>query len=118
MARDGAATTGTARHGVSHPGGLRVLLKPNLLADCAPDQAVTTHPEVARAVIRLARECGAIPAVADSPSGALRLQAVLEKTGFKALCDQERIQFINLERAGSASFACGTASLELGLAGS
>ncbi|MFO7534554.1 MAG: DUF362 domain-containing protein [Kiritimatiellia bacterium] len=86
--------------------GQRVLIKPNLLADATPEQAITTHPEIARAVIRLAREAGALPVVADSPAGPLRLQAVLEKTGFKALCEQEQTPFINLEQAPSAPFSC------------
>jgi uncharacterized protein (DUF362 family) len=33
--------------------GERILLKPNLLKARPPDAAVTTHPEIVRAVIRL-----------------------------------------------------------------
>jgi uncharacterized protein (DUF362 family)/Pyruvate/2-oxoacid:ferredoxin oxidoreductase delta subunit len=84
--------------------GLRVLIKPNFLSDATPDQAITTHPEIARAVIRLAREEGAIPCVADSPAGALRIQAVWERTGFRALCGEEQVPLLNLEQAGSRSF--------------
>ena len=36
--------------------GKKVLLKPNLLAPSKPEQSVTTHPEVVRAVIKLAYE--------------------------------------------------------------
>lgn len=88
-----------------HP-GQRVLLKPNLLADARPDQAITTHPEIARAVIRIARAAGAVPSVADSPSGALRVREVWEKTGFRALCESEKVPLLNLEQAGSRSFTC------------
>ena len=36
--------------------GQRVLLKPNLLMDATPEQAVTTHPEIVRAVLRAVRD--------------------------------------------------------------
>ena len=47
--------------------GERVLLKPNMLYAKAPECAVTTHPEVLRAVIELVQEAGGIPLVGDSP---------------------------------------------------
>ncbi len=46
--------------------GSRVLIKPNMLAGKAPEKAVTTHPEVVRAVIRLVKAAGGIPTVGDS----------------------------------------------------
>jgi uncharacterized protein (DUF362 family)/Pyruvate/2-oxoacid:ferredoxin oxidoreductase delta subunit len=91
--------------------GQRVLLKPNLLLDSTPDQAVTTHPEIARAVIRIARAAGAAVSVGDSPSGALRVRNVWEKTGFRALCESENVPLLNLEQAGSRSFACAGATV-------
>ncbi len=33
--------------------GARVLIKPNMLAAKSPDKAVTTHPEVVRAAVRM-----------------------------------------------------------------
>jgi uncharacterized protein (DUF362 family) len=47
--------------------GQKVLLKPNLLSGKDPDQAVTTHPEIVRGVIRLAQEAGGVVSVGDSP---------------------------------------------------
>lgn len=87
--------------------GQKVLIKPNLLTDAAPDQAITTHPEIARAVIRLARAAGAIPCLADSCASALKAPVVWEKTGYRALCDQENVPLLNLEQSGSESFECG-----------
>ena len=87
--------------------GQRVLLKPNMLADMTPDQAVTTHPEMVRAVIRIARAAGAVPSVGDSPASALRVRSVWERTGFLALCESENVPLLNLEQAGSRSFTCG-----------
>jgi hypothetical protein len=48
--------------------GQRVLLKPNLLGGFAVERAVTTHPSVVRAAIRLAQEAGGRVLVGDSPA--------------------------------------------------
>ena len=47
--------------------GQKVLLKVNLVAPSSPALAVTTHPEVLRAVIRLVKEAGGIVFVGDGP---------------------------------------------------
>ena len=48
--------------------GARVVLKPNLLLPSSPERAICTHPEIVRAVARLAREAGAARVVVtDSP---------------------------------------------------
>jgi uncharacterized protein (DUF362 family)/Pyruvate/2-oxoacid:ferredoxin oxidoreductase delta subunit len=60
--------------------GERVLLKPNLLSAKPPEAAVTTHPEVVRAVIEMVRDAGAIPLVGDSP-GVGGLARVAETSG-------------------------------------
>ncbi len=83
-----------------HP-GQTVLLKPNLLTDRTPEQAVTTHPEVVRHLIRAVRELGATPIVGDSPASAVKVATVLEKTGMRAVCDEERATLVSLEQAGS-----------------
>lgn len=46
----------------------RVLIKPNLLLAARPEQAVTTHPLVVRAVAEFVRDHGGRPVVADSPA--------------------------------------------------
>lgn len=79
------------------PGG-SILIKPNLLTDRAPEKAVTTHPEVVRALIRMVRQCGAYPLVGDSPTGAMKIETVLEKTGFRVLCDEEKVKFVVFEK--------------------
>jgi len=69
--------------------GQRVLLKPNMLAAKEAGLAVTTHPEIVRAVIRLAQKAGGKVAVGDSPGvGSPRhvarrcgILAVIEETG-------------------------------------
>jgi uncharacterized protein (DUF362 family)/Pyruvate/2-oxoacid:ferredoxin oxidoreductase delta subunit len=66
----------------------RVLIKPNLLKASPPDRAVTTHPEVVRAVIRLVHEAGAEALVGDSP-GIGDLRKVAERSGILAVVQQE-----------------------------
>jgi len=73
--------------------GQRILLKPNLLAKAAPEQAVTTHPAVVEAVVELVMQAGGRPVLADSPGGPFTkgaltsvyrgcgLTAVAERTG-------------------------------------
>jgi len=71
--------------------GMRVLLKPNLLTIKNPDQAVTTHPEVVRAVARLVRAAGGDPVVADSPGGPNLqgyLRMVYDQTGMSAAAQE------------------------------
>jgi uncharacterized protein (DUF362 family)/Pyruvate/2-oxoacid:ferredoxin oxidoreductase delta subunit len=81
--------------------GQTVLIKPNLLSDHAPGEAVTTHPEVVRAVIRAVRAAGGQPSVADSPANVMDLERVWRKTGIGAVCQGEGVPLINLEKAGS-----------------
>jgi uncharacterized protein (DUF362 family) len=49
--------------------GERIALKVNLLLAAEPEKAITTHPAVASAVGRAAREQGAKPFIIDSPTG-------------------------------------------------
>ena len=93
--------------------GQSVLIKPNLLTAREPEKAVTTHPEVVRAIIRLVREHGGIPSVADSPANVNRLEELWISTGFRAMCDQENVPLLNLEKAGSTAFTVNEFSFSL-----
>lgn len=82
--------------------GMRILLKPNLLSARTPDRHVTTHPEVVRALIRLVKEAGGIPLLGDSPGGAVKgVERVWVETGMKKLAQEENIELVNFETAGS-----------------
>ncbi len=81
--------------------GQSVLVKPNLLSDHTPEEAVTTHPEVVRGVIRAVRAAGAKPWVADCPANVADLARVWRQTGIEALCRDEAVPLVNLEKAGS-----------------
>ncbi|MDA3799294.1 MAG: DUF362 domain-containing protein [Kiritimatiellae bacterium] len=81
--------------------GQTVFIKPNLLSNHPPEDAITTHPEIACAVIQLVRDADGIPIIGDSPASAMNLESVVEKTGFKKLCEEEDIEFTNLEKSGA-----------------
>ena len=83
--------------------GKRVLVKPNLLTDRAPDKAVTTHPSLLRLVIRHLKSAGATVSVGDSPASAANLQSVLERTGVGEVCRDEGVPFVSFEQAGALS---------------
>jgi uncharacterized protein (DUF362 family)/Pyruvate/2-oxoacid:ferredoxin oxidoreductase delta subunit len=53
--------------GLSSVSNARVLIKPNFLAPSRPEQAMTTHPLVLRAVVEYVLERGGHPRVSDSP---------------------------------------------------
>jgi uncharacterized protein (DUF362 family)/Pyruvate/2-oxoacid:ferredoxin oxidoreductase delta subunit len=78
--------------------GDRVLLKPNLLKACSPSGAVTTHPEILRAVIRLVKEAGGTAFVGDSP-GFGELQKVCERSGIMEVVRQEGADLAEMEEA-------------------
>ncbi|MCU0859559.1 MAG: DUF362 domain-containing protein [Thermoplasmata archaeon] len=76
--------------------GETILIKPNMLSAREPDKAVTTHPEVLRAVIRLVKGAGAVPIVGDSPSGPSTegiLRNLAAKTGIGRVCEEEGVEF-------------------------
>jgi uncharacterized protein (DUF362 family)/Pyruvate/2-oxoacid:ferredoxin oxidoreductase delta subunit len=78
--------------------GERVLIKPNLLKARPPEAAVTTHPEVVRAVIRLVHEAGGRAIVGDSP-GMGDLKKVAEKAGILDVVNEEGAQLEDLSEA-------------------
>ncbi len=67
--------------------GDRVLLKPNLVMAKAPGLAVTTHPEVVRAVAMVLSDCGARIYLGESP-GFGSLTTVLDKCGLKPVLEE------------------------------
>lgn len=73
----------------------RILVKPNLLAAKPREAAVTTDPEVIRALLIMLKEAGARPVVGDSPGlGTARKAA--EKNGILAVCQEMGVEVIEL----------------------
>ena len=84
--------------------GDRVLLKANMLAPSDPEAAVTTHPEVVRAVIMAVKDAGGVPIVADSPGyfyagGKCR---ALTMCGLKDVADELEIESLQFEAMENA----------------
>lgn len=75
--------------------GERVLLKPNLLSAKPVESAVTTHPAVIEAVIRIVKDAGAFPFVGDSPGFGSAGQ-VAAKTGIKEVAERHGVEIVNL----------------------
>lgn len=78
--------------------GERVLLKPNMLSAKVPAKAVTTHPELVRAVIELVREVGAIPLVGDSP-GVGTFRRVAEKSGILQVVEETGAELLEFSES-------------------
>ncbi|BCR04216.1 (4Fe-4S)-binding protein [Desulfuromonas versatilis] len=72
--------------------GQKVLLKPNLLSAKPPEKAVTTHPEVVRAVIALVQGCGGIVSVGDSP-GIGTPRQVAQRCGILQVIEESGARF-------------------------
>ncbi len=73
--------------GISTVATGKVLIKPNLLLAAPPEQAITTHPLVVRAVVEFVRDHGGTPLVADSPALG-GMQRIARVGGYrKALAD-------------------------------
>ncbi|MDR3243554.1 MAG: DUF362 domain-containing protein, partial [Elusimicrobiota bacterium] len=85
--------------------GEKVLIKPNLLAPKEPQKAITTHPEIVRAVIKLVKKAGATAIVGDSPGGAIRdIENLWEITQIKQVCKEENAELVQFEAAGAKTF--------------
>jgi uncharacterized protein (DUF362 family)/Pyruvate/2-oxoacid:ferredoxin oxidoreductase delta subunit len=72
--------------------GDRVFCKVNLLISPArPDHAITTHPEVVRAIIHEVRRVGAVPLVSDNP--ALKIsKTMLKNSGILPVLEEEKVE--------------------------
>ncbi|MDD5042499.1 MAG: DUF362 domain-containing protein [Candidatus Omnitrophica bacterium] len=82
--------------------GSRVLVKPNLLMSTPPEQAITTHPQVVRSVIRLLKDIGCRVVLGDGPSvwGKYieNVDKVYEATGIKKVALEEGAELVNFDK--------------------
>ncbi|MDD5495804.1 MAG: DUF362 domain-containing protein [Candidatus Omnitrophica bacterium] len=75
--------------------GMKVLLKPNLLSPRPPEDAVDTHPEVVRAVVRLVKDTGAVPIIGDSPGGyGKNVDEVFDVSGMRKMAQEEGVELV------------------------
>ena len=81
----------------------KILIKPNLLSAYTPEQAITTHPEIVRAIVKIVKKAKAVPVIGDSPGNILNgIKHVWEKTGMLQMAKEENVELINFENVGSA----------------
>lgn len=73
--------------------GERVLIKPNLLSAKPPEAAVTTHPELLRAVILQVQRAGGVALVGDSP-GIGSAVKVAKRSGMLAVVEETGADFV------------------------
>ncbi|NLX93314.1 MAG: DUF362 domain-containing protein [Clostridiales bacterium] len=94
---DNEAVFEALQKGINLLGGLeafvqkdeKILLKPNLLRKAAPEQAVTTHPTVFRAIAKLLREQGYSNLLyGDSPGSVMTPFKVAQAAGLKPAADE------------------------------
>ena len=82
--------------------GTKVLVKPNLLSARLPEDAVDTHPEVVRAVVRLVKSAGAVPFVGDSPGGyGANIDEIFDKSGMRKMAQEENIELVKFTKSRS-----------------
>jgi len=81
--------------------GQNVLLKINLLSAQPPEKAVTTHPLVVGAMVKLIKEIGANPWVGDAaPSGGVWGKDAFEVAGIRGIVEKEGGEIVNFSRIG------------------
>jgi uncharacterized protein (DUF362 family)/Pyruvate/2-oxoacid:ferredoxin oxidoreductase delta subunit len=83
--------------------GLRVVVKPNLMASAVEDKALTTHPAFFQAVVRMVKEHGGIPVLAENPPF-LTLERVLRKTGYSQVLREEGVETANTKPVQPLSY--------------
>ena len=75
--------------------GDTVILKVNLLMGKNPEDSVTTHPEIVRAVAKLVKNAGGKAVIADSPGGPfndLNLNRAYKLSGFEKIAEEDDIE--------------------------
>ena len=78
--------------------GETILLKPNLLFAKEPEKAVTTHPSVVYATLKLVIDAGGKPLVGDSP-GIGSAVKVASKAGIKEVCDRLNVHIVDFKES-------------------
>ncbi len=82
-----------------HENSKPILIKPNAITfkeTWESQLAVTTHPEIIRALINLLKEKGHEITVGDSSGSGIKTKVVLEKAGYKKLEKEEDVPVVSL----------------------
>jgi uncharacterized protein (DUF362 family)/Pyruvate/2-oxoacid:ferredoxin oxidoreductase delta subunit len=95
--------------------GDKVLVKPNMLEGLPPEKAVTTHPEVLRAVLLAVKAGGAEPFVGDSPGTTGTLKAA-DKCGLLAVCRELGVPLVPFDATVDTPYPAGATVRKFALA--
>jgi uncharacterized protein (DUF362 family)/Pyruvate/2-oxoacid:ferredoxin oxidoreductase delta subunit len=80
---------------------LKILLKPNILIGKAPERAVTTHPEVIRAVIQWLRQFNPEKIIVGESSGTRQrgtTENAFKESGIQKVCEEENVEWTSFEK--------------------
>ncbi len=81
--------------------GMRVHVKPNLLAAKPPERAATTHPAIVKSVIKRVMELGGNVTIGDSPAGISRpIEEYWRITGMERVAQETGAKLVQLEKKG------------------
>ncbi|MBU1088176.1 MAG: DUF362 domain-containing protein [Candidatus Omnitrophica bacterium] len=78
--------------------GQSVLLKPNFLKIARPEEAVITHPEFIRAVIRLVKTVTDKIFIGDSPGGLVKIEDIYEQCGIRKVAQEENVELVRFDK--------------------
>lgn len=93
----------------------KILLKPNVLTGKSPDRAITTHPSVFRAVVRLFHEAGARLSYGDSP-GFGKVETAVHKAGLAPIAKEYNLPLADFTEGRNVSFPDGIMSKQFTIA--
>ncbi|MDD3049944.1 MAG: DUF362 domain-containing protein [Candidatus Cloacimonetes bacterium] len=74
----------------------KIVIKPNLLGAYSPEKAVTTHPVVIEAMIRILLSWNKKVYIADSPGGTVDVEKVWKITGMKDISEKYPVELVKL----------------------
>lgn len=75
--------------------GDKVLVKPNLLSDSAPETAIVTHPTIVGVIVKMVKVVGGYPIIADSPGAGIpytvkALKMVYQAAGYDKIIQKDK----------------------------
>ena len=83
----------------------KVLIKPNLLGNYTPEQAITTHPSILEAVIKILKKFNVDIYLGDSPGNSLiGIQNIWKTVGISELAKKYNVNLVSFEACGSQEF--------------
>jgi uncharacterized protein (DUF362 family)/NAD-dependent dihydropyrimidine dehydrogenase PreA subunit len=94
--------------------GDRVLLKVNLLSARKPEDAVTTHPSVAKAIIEYFQDAGADVVLGDaSAAGPIETRKALKVSGIEQVAKETKARAVNFEAEGFSKIPAPEGAMQL-----